>query len=124
MAPAIQITELSKNYPGAFTRALDGLSLEVKRGSIFGLLGPNGAGKTTTINILCGLIQPDSGKASIFGMDAIKQADAIRRVIGVVPQHIALYPLLSGAENLHYIGQLYGLSKPIIKQRSADLMER
>jgi ABC-2 type transport system ATP-binding protein len=122
--PAILITDLHKQYPDAYAPALDGLSLAIKRGSIFGLLGPNGAGKTTTINILCGLISPDSGKAEILGMDVSSHANDIRRVMGIVPQHIALYPGLTGSENLDYIGQLYGLSKAAVKTRSAILMER
>src|ERR1043165_8174465 len=108
-AAAISISNLRKAYPEALVPALDGLSLEVATGSIFGLLGPNGAGKTTTINILCGLIAPDAGSASVFGLDVQKQTAAIRRRLGIVPQHIALYHSLTGWENLMYIGQLYGL---------------
>lgn len=120
----ISITDLRKVYPGALTPALNGLSLELNGGSIFGLLGPNGAGKTTTINILCGLLAPDSGSARMFGLDVEKDKAIIRRRIGVVPQHIALYPALSGMENLMYIGQLYGLSKVVIKQRASALLKR
>jgi ABC-2 type transport system ATP-binding protein len=121
---AIKISELRKNYPGAFTPALDGLSLEVAQGSIFGLLGPNGAGKTTTINILCGLIDADSGSASIFGLDTQRDSNAIRSRLGVVPQNIALYPALSGWENLMYIGRLYGLNDASIRKRGAELLSR
>src|SRR6187402_1325446 len=100
--PAIAVNELRIKYPGAYSPALDGLSLTVAEGAIFGLLGPNGAGKTTTINILCGLIKSDSGSAKVFGLDAHADKDAIRRRMGIVPQHIALYPALSGWENLLY----------------------
>jgi ABC-2 type transport system ATP-binding protein len=120
----ISIADLRKTYPGAFTPALDGLSLEVKAGSIFGLLGPNGAGKTTTINILCGLIIPDAGSVTLFGLDVPEHKGAVRRRLGVVPQDIALYPALSGWENLVYIGQLYGLSKKTIQQRGEALLQR
>ena len=121
---AIAVHELHIKYPGAYTPALDGLSLKVEEGAIFGLLGPNGAGKTTTINILCGLIKCDSGSAKVFGFDAHADKDTIRRRMGIVPQHIALYPALSGWENLLYIGQLYGLSKPAIRKRGGELLER
>jgi ABC-2 type transport system ATP-binding protein len=121
---AIKISDLRKNYPGAFAPALDGLSLEVARGAIFGLLGPNGAGKTTTINILCGLMAPDSGSASIFGLDSQRDSKAIRSRLGVVPQSIALYPALSGWENLMYIGRLYGLNDASIRKRGAELLSR
>jgi ABC-2 type transport system ATP-binding protein len=103
---------------------LNDLSLEVPEDSIFGLLGPNGAGKTTTINILCGLMAKDDGKATIFGMDVHKDKNAIRSRLGVVPQHIALYPTLTGWENIRYIGQLYGLSKAAIHDRGGSLLER
>src|SRR5688572_23531798 len=100
MPDAISIRELKLQYSGAYAPALDGLSVTVPTGSIFGLLGPNGAGKTSTIHILCGLLRADSGSASAFGLDAWRDKDAIRRRIGVVPQHIALYPGLTGMENL------------------------
>lgn len=121
---AIVISNLRKEYRGAFTPALNGLSLEVPGGSIYGLLGPNGAGKTTTINILCGLIKADSGIASVFGLDAAEQKAAIRHRLGVVPQHIALYPSLSGWENIHYIGRLYRLDRATIVQRGGELLKR
>ena len=121
---AIAVNELRLQYAGAHTPALDGLSLTVQKGAIFGLLGPNGAGKTTTINILCGLIKPDSGTVNVFGLGAFADKDAIRRRIGVVPQHIALYPALSGWENLLYIGQLYGLRKSEIHLRGGELLEQ
>ena len=121
---AIRIAALHKQYPGAFSPALSGLSLEVEEGAIFGLLGPNGAGKTTTINVLCGLVKPDSGEAQIFGVDALQRRPDVLRTMGIVPQHIALYPALTGWENLLYIGQLYGLDKATIRRRGAELLER
>ncbi len=123
-APAITIRALSKQYPSALTPALDGLSLDVPAGAIFGLLGPNGAGKTTTIQILCGLLTPDSGDASVFGLDVQHHNAAIRGRLGLVPQSIALYPALTGWENLCYIAQLYGLSTQQIKQRGGQLLEQ
>ena len=121
---AIVIQDLIKKYPDADSLALDGLSLQVKTNEIFGLLGPNGAGKTTSINILCGLLKGDSGAAVVLGMDAYRDRDFIRKRIGIVPQHIALYPVLTGMENLLYIGQLYGITKERIRQDGRQLMER
>jgi ABC-2 type transport system ATP-binding protein len=123
-APAISITALHKAYKGALVPALDGLSLEVLQGSIFGLLGPNGAGKTTTINILCGLMDDYSGDARVFDLSVRGNHKSIRQRLGVVPQHIALYPTLTGRENLMYIGQLYGLNKMLIRERGDTLLKR
>lgn len=124
MAEAIAIHNLKLTYKGSFSPALDGLSLSVKRGQIMGLLGPNGAGKTTTINILCGLVKPDSGTASIMGKDCIKDSLAIRSTIGIVPQQIALFAQLTAWENFRYIGRLYGLSANEITERAGDLLQR
>src|SRR5215217_7470824 len=106
---AIEITNLRKQYKGSFTPALDGLSLRVKKNQIMGLLGPNGAGKTTCINIICGLVSSDKGKALVYGKDCGRNRDEIRRIIGVVPQQIALFGNLSAWEIFRYIGRLYGL---------------
>ncbi|MBS1614513.1 MAG: ABC transporter ATP-binding protein [Bacteroidetes bacterium] len=118
------VEKLCKSYPGASVPALDGLSLSVPYSEIFGLLGPNGAGKTTTIKILCGLIPADSGTATLFGLNAQQNMPAIKGKLGLVPQHIALYPALTGLENLRYLGRLYNLSETQIRQRSKNLMER
>src|SRR5690606_36335136 len=103
MPSAIEINNLQKQYKGAFTPALDGLSLKIKQGKIVGLLGPNGAGKTTSINILCGLIEQDSGTAIVFGKDCTHDKSAIRRLIGVVPQQIALFGHMTAWVNFRYI---------------------
>lgn len=124
MSKAIEIKALRKNYPGAFSPALDGLSLEVAQNKIVGLLGPNGAGKSTTINIICGLVTPDSGTASVFGVDCATHVQAVRSQVGVVPQQIALFPNLTAMENFRYIGRLYGLEDRFIKERSEDLLQR
>lgn len=124
MSIAIEVEKLVKNYPGALTPALDGMSLHVELNKITGLLGPNGAGKTTTINIICGLITPDSGTANVFGVDCIREAQAVRSQIGVVPQQIALFPNLTARENFNYIGRLYNIDKKHIKDRSDDLLNR
>lgn len=124
MFSAIEITELRKHYKGAWAAALDGLSLVVPEGKIVGLLGPNGAGKSTTINILCGLIRPDSGKVKMFGVDCIEHTLDVRAQIGVVPQHIALFPNLTAWENFYYIGRLYDIEDKYIKERAGMLLER
>jgi ABC-2 type transport system ATP-binding protein len=124
MTEAIVIQNLRKQYKGSYVPALDGLSLTVKRGQIMGLLGPNGAGKTTSINILCGLVHADSGTATIMGKDCAKDALAIRGMIGVVPQQIALFAHLTAWENFRYIGRLYGLNDKDITQRAGDLLQR
>jgi ABC-2 type transport system ATP-binding protein len=114
---AIEINHLVKIYKGSDEPALNGISLEVPHGEIFGLLGPNGAGKTTTINILCGILDATSGSIKISGMDARSRRVEIKRHIGVVPQDIALYPTLSARENLHFIGSMYGLNGKVLKER-------
>lgn len=114
---AIEITNLSKTYRGADEPALNGINLTVREGEIFGLLGPNGAGKTTTINILCGILRATGGNITIQGMDLDHNQDAIKHIIGVVPQDIALYPSLSARENLKFIGGMYGLSGSVLAER-------
>lgn len=114
---AIEIHDLVKIYKGTEEPALNGISLTVPHGEIFGLLGPNGAGKTTTINIMCGILDATSGTIKISGMDAAHDRDAIKHQVGVVPQDIALYPTLSARENLHFIGSMYGLSGKKLKDR-------
>jgi ABC-2 type transport system ATP-binding protein len=124
MSLAIEISGLRKMYKGAWSPALDGLSLQVKKNQIMGLLGPNGAGKTTCINILCGLVKPDEGKAMVFGKDVTQSIQQIRRQTGVVPQQIALFGNMSAWENFQYIGRLYNLTEPQIKERATHLLER
>lgn len=124
MSVAIEISVLDKHYPGALSPAVDGLSLQVKEQKIVGLLGPNGAGKTTTINIICGLVAPDAGNATVFGVDCTEHTTAVRSQIGVVPQQIALFPNLSARENFRYIGRLYNIERKYIDERSEDLLER
>lgn len=124
MPLAIEIQSLKKEYKGSITPALDGLSFSVQENQIVGLLGPNGAGKSTSINILCGLIQSDSGSAKVLGKDCGADTQHIRKEIGIVPQQIALFPNLSAWENFRYIGKLYGLDKETINKRAQLLLER
>jgi len=116
-ATAIEIQDLVKFYKGNDEPALNGVSLVVPKGEVFGLLGPNGAGKTTTINILCGILAASSGNIKISGMDSQKHRKEIKHIIGIAPQDIALYPALSARENLNYIGSMYGLSGKLLKER-------
>lgn len=111
----LSVQDLHKTYKGAWEPSLSGLSFAFPEGSIAGLLGPNGAGKTTTISILCGLVKADSGKVQVFGHpQTAAHRESIKRLIGIVPQQIALFPQLSARENLSYFGNLYGLKgKPL-----------
>ena len=104
--PVIRVRGLEKRY--AETRAVDGVSFEVRGGSVFGLLGPNGAGKTTTVEILEGLRAPDAGEVSILGLDAVHHADALKARVGVSLQTAALYPKLTVAELLDLFRSFYG----------------
>ncbi len=102
----IELTDVRKSY-GA-TKALDGLSLSVARGEIFGLLGPNGAGKSTAMHVLVGLLRPDAGTVRVLGGDPTTAA--LRNRIGIAPQSLALYEELTARENLAFYARLYGLS--------------
>lgn len=109
--PLIQIDNLSKQYKGATFFSLDGISLRINQGEIYGLLGPNGAGKTTLISILCGLIKPTSGEVHIADKNFNQHSREIQNIIGVVPQEYALYPKLTARENLFYFGSMLGVPK-------------
>ena len=124
MSIAVEIKDIRKNYKGAWSPALDGFSFYVKPKQVAGLLGPNGAGKTTCINILCGLVKPDSGTATIGGKDCIHDMASIRSMIGMVPQQIALFGDLTAMENFTYIGKLYGLENYKIKTLTTYLLNR
>jgi len=114
---------LVKVYPGSDKPAVAGLSLNINRGDIYGLLGPNGAGKTTTISILCTLLQPSSGTATILGHDVASQATAVRRKIGLVPQDIALYGSLTARENLRYFARVLQVPGKMIESRITECLQ-
>ncbi len=95
------------------------LSMQVKRGTIYGFLGPNGSGKTTTIRMLCGLLTPDEGDGTCLGYDIRTDADMIKRQVGYMTQHFSLYQDLSVRENLEFIGRIYGLTQPVEAVRAA-----
>jgi ABC-2 type transport system ATP-binding protein len=105
-------------------RALDGIDLEVAEGTVLGLLGPNGAGKTTTVRILATLLKPDAGHATVAGFDVVKQADALRQVIGLSGQFAAVDENLTGRENLWMFGRLYQLSSTEATRRATELLEQ
>lgn len=105
-------------------RAVDGLSFRVGEGEIFGLLGPNGAGKTTTINMLCGVLRPDAGHVRLAGHDVWAEPLAAKRLLGVVPQEIAVYEDLTARDNLSFWGSLYGLGGKDLKSRVDEVLGR
>lgn len=117
----IVVEDLVKRYNGF--AAVDGVSFDIKRGEIFGLLGPNGAGKSTIISILCCLLKATSGRVVIDGFDIGRNANNIKKIIGVVPQEISLYHTLTARENLRFYGRIYGLSGKTLKNRIEALLE-
>src|SRR5690349_15960640 len=121
--PIIIVDQVTKEFRGG-TRALDGLSLRIARGSIYGLLGPNGAGKTTLIRILATLSRPDSGSARVAGYDVVRRPAAVRERIGLAGQFAAVDDHLTGRENIAMIGRLYGLSRREAARRTARVVDR
>lgn len=122
MPAILEVKNLAKKF-GEFT-AVKGVSFSVQEGEIFSLLGPNGAGKTTTISMLSTLYDVSSGEAFIAGHSVVKEPMAVRQVIGVVPQDLALYEDLSAQENLVFWGQMYGLSGKPLNNRIAEVLEQ
>jgi ABC-2 type transport system ATP-binding protein len=123
MEIAIETTELRKTYASTVT-ALDGLSLSVEAGTIFGLLGPNGAGKSTTVRVLCTLTRPDSGSARVGGLDVLADPVGVRHTIGVVGQKHGSDPEATGQENLALQGEFYGITGRELRGRVARSLER
>jgi ABC-2 type transport system ATP-binding protein len=116
----VEIRGLTKIFNGR--KAVDGLNLAIEKGEILGLLGPNGAGKTTTITMLSTILPPTKGTATVDGYDIRRQPKEVRRIIGVVPQDVALYDDLTAAENLAYFGKLYGVVGERLKKRTDELL--
>jgi linearmycin/streptolysin S transport system ATP-binding protein len=116
----LKVKDLIKQY-GDFT-AVDAISFEAGKGSVFGLLGPNGAGKSTTISCISGLLPPTSGRIAVAGHDILKDGKAARQSLGVVPQEIALYEDLPAIDNLRYWGKAYGLRGKALEDRVADVL--
>jgi ABC-2 type transport system ATP-binding protein len=121
MPPAVVTKDLRRSWEGR--EAVRGISLEVQEGEIFGLLGPNGAGKTTTLSMISTRIRPTSGDAWVFGKHVVKDVHAARRLLNVAPQEEALYPTLTGAENLDFWARIYGVPRSERPARVARALE-
>src|ERR671924_1461235 len=122
-AAAIEAHDLVKTSPGG-VRGLDGLGFAVEAGTIFGLLGPNGAGKSTTVKILTTLSRADRGEARVAGLDVVRDAERVRRSIGVVGQKPGLDAEATGRENLEMQAELYGIRGAARRTRVNELLER
>jgi oleandomycin transport system ATP-binding protein len=119
---AIQAEGLVKAFGS--TRALDGVDLVARTGTVLGVLGPNGAGKTTAVRVLATLLRPDAGRALVGGRDVVREAGAVRARIGLTGQYASVDEMLTGSENLLMIGRLLGLPRRAAKARAAELLER
>jgi len=119
-SPAIAVRDLRKVYGNK--AAVDGLSLTVPRGCFFGFLGPNGAGKSTTIRMLTGLIPPNSGSIELLGMPMPAAGLEIKKRIGLVPDESLLFDRLTGSEFLEFVGRMYGLARPVARERAQGLL--
>ncbi|MGW0738114.1 ATP-binding cassette domain-containing protein [Streptomyces sp. NPDC002851] len=119
---AVEVRGLVKHY--GETKALDGVDLDVREGTVLGVLGPNGAGKTTLVRCLSTLIVPDAGRATVAGYDIVRQPRALRRTIGLTGQYASVDEKLPGFENLYMIGRLLDLSRKDARRRADELLER
>src|ERR1051325_7286928 len=118
--PPLEIDALTKSFEGR--AALDGVSLDLRDGEVLGLLGPNGAGKSTLVRTIMGRVRPDGGTVRLFGKPALPGDNAARAEVGVVPQEIALYPLLTVRENLTVFGSYFGLRGAALGRAIADAL--
>ena len=126
MQTMVETRNLRKTYSrpdGSTIEAVKGVNLEIRQGEIFSLLGPNGAGKTTTISMISGLVKPTAGDATIGGHSITAEPMAAKRLMGFVPQEIALYPELSARQNLAFFGRMYGLGGKALNRRVDELLE-
>src|SRR5262245_9640910 len=119
METMIECQNLTKRF-GSFT-AVDHVSFSVEKGSIFGFLGPNGSGKSTVIRMLCGILEPTEGKATVAGIDVVAATDELKETIGYMSQKFSLYDELTVHENLQFYGRLYGLKRSELKSRMDEL---
>jgi ABC-2 type transport system ATP-binding protein len=126
--PALSAVDLVKTYPGGrgkpSVRALDGLSVDVAAGTVFALLGPNGAGKSSTVKILSTLSRPDSGRATVAGIDVRRNPDRVRQAIGLVSQKSSSDPMATARENLVLAGRIQGMPPGVARARARDLLAR
>jgi ABC-2 type transport system ATP-binding protein len=116
----LRVVALQKRYGDI--DAVAGVSFDLREGEVFGLLGPNGAGKTTVISIIATERTPSGGDATLFDHSIRKESKIVRRMIGIAPQDIAIYPMLTAAENLRFFGRIYGVSKALLESRIDDLL--
>jgi ABC-2 type transport system ATP-binding protein len=114
---AIDVHHLTKKFDGR--AVVRDLSMQVKRGTIYGFLGPNGSGKTTTIRMLCGLLTPDEGTGTCLGYNILSETDKIKRQVGYMTQRFSLYQDLSVRENLEFVARIYGIDRPVAAARAA-----
>jgi ABC-2 type transport system ATP-binding protein len=120
----LRVRDLVKVYRGALQPAVNGLEFTVRQGEVFGLLGPNGVGKTTAIMVLCALLPPTHGEVSICGHDVVRHPGEVRKLLGLAPQDLALYPRLTARENLRYFGRMYGLHGKALEQRIGVCLDK
>src|SRR2546430_16035978 len=118
---AVHVERVVKRF-GA-TTALAGVDLDVTEGTVFALLGPNGAGKTTLVRVLATLLEPDAGRAQVFGRDVVQDAVAVREMLGLTGQFAAVDEILSGRENLLMFGRLFGLTRAEVRKRADERSE-
>lgn len=119
--PVIEVRSLTRNF-GRLV-AVDAVSFSVPRGAVFGFLGPNGSGKSTVIRMLCGVLRPTSGSASVLGRDVARESEKVKRHVGYMSQKFSLYGDLSVEENLDFYGRIYGLSRARREERKADVLK-
>ena len=123
---SIEVKDLKKYFRSKKSindvKAVDGVSFDVKKGELFGLLGPNGAGKTTAINMICGLSKPTEGNAKVGGYDLRKNLNEVKELISVCPQEAAVFPFLTGKENIEYFGNMHLMTKEYINERAEELL--
>jgi ABC-2 type transport system ATP-binding protein len=118
---ALQAASLSKTF--GRTRAVDGISLTMRKGEILGLLGPNGSGKSTTMKMILGILRPDSGTISVYGIDVARDPMGVKKVVGYVPETPQIYEFLTGVEYLDFIADMYGISNAERKERIGQFLE-
>ncbi|HLT95765.1 MAG TPA: ABC transporter ATP-binding protein [Acidimicrobiia bacterium] len=121
MTAALKVDGLVRRFGDLV--AVDGVSFAVSEGETYGLLGPNGAGKTTTISMISGLLSPDAGSVQVMGEKMDAGSRKAKSAIGLVPQELALYPDLTGEENLHFFGRLYGMDRAELSRRTSEVLE-
>jgi len=121
---AVQCDNLVRTFREGQVRALDGVSLNVPSGQVFGLLGPNGSGKTTMVRILSTILKPESGTAMVMGHDVVRHPDRVRRLIGLAGQYATVDESLTGFENLRMIGKLNHMESSVVVRRSRELLEQ